>query len=187
MSAKEKEFQEFLAWKAAHEGRTEPPEEEKATFKAKLSASGNRAKTFGALFKQVFVPDTAECTLSLSVTCTDEKAPPFQVSWNVLRNNQGFLLDVIPQVSLTSFTDTLPADFFKLLGADDESRIAKAVALLEQLEVFGVRGAAAAERARLKKEAEELKQKLESNKRKRQEVGAESQPVDDDTPPADDE
>ena len=53
------------------------------------------------------------------------------------------------------------------------------MALLEQLEVFGIRGKAAAEKAAKKRKREELARQMA-------ELG-ESQPVDDDTPPADDE
>lgn len=61
---------------------------------------------------------------------------------------------------MLSFEEQLPPEFFKLLGADEETRVETAANLLEKLEEFGERGAALAASLAKRKEREELKRKL---------------------------
>lgn len=57
----------------------EVEEVEEEGFLAKLNSSGNKAKTFGALYKSVFKPNTAKATLYLTVECTDTAVEPYTV------------------------------------------------------------------------------------------------------------
>ena len=53
---------------------------------------------------------------------------------------------------LSAFSDTLPKDFYNLLGTEDEDRVKSAVIILETLQEFGEKGKrkAEAEKARAK-------------------------------------
>jgi hypothetical protein len=52
---------------------------EEESFLDKLNGSGNKAKTFGALYKQVFKANTAKATLYLTVECTDTAVESYTV------------------------------------------------------------------------------------------------------------
>jgi hypothetical protein len=72
----------------------------------------------------------------------------------------GFVSRLASQVDLLSFEEQLPSEFFKLLGADEETRVETAAELLEKLNDFGKKGAALAAEAARKELKEDLKRKL---------------------------
>jgi hypothetical protein len=73
---------ELLLKKAGMPSPAATAEEEEVveeTYFSKLQTSGNKAKTFGSLYKSVFKPNTAQVTVYMSAACTDTDVEPYTV------------------------------------------------------------------------------------------------------------
>jgi hypothetical protein len=87
----------------------------------------------------------------------------------------GFVSRLPSQVDLFKFEEQPPPEFFKLLGTDEDTRVETAAQLLEKLEEFGKRGAAAAKAVEKEKEKKELKRKLDELQPKKEDDDSDEQ------------